>query len=360
MDEISDRLPSRQSIDVSRLFDHSPNTITVVPRYREGRMTRGTGSTTRPAARADLRPDSPFGTGPFHAALREAIRERGLTLDRLRSHLARRGVSVALSTLSSWQHGNARPGVSSLRAVRALEEILRLPSGSLIHLLVMPGGEPAREAGNGRRAPLRPVRGLDEHHGALAQLLDRLPGSRDRGIDVLSHQDKVLVDAQGRAWVIWSRTAVRARRDGVDRYVVRYFGDEGCRADQVRVVTRENCRLGRIVCHDEVPVLAAELLFGQAMRAGDTWVFEYEVVDKTGQRCFEHGHGFVEPQDMYLLEVRFDPRALPVDCHAYAQPGLYDERRRTADLTLNNHHAVHLVVSGVTAGVIGIGWTWLG
>src|SRR6266511_3633367 len=260
-------------------------------------MTRGTGSTTRPTARAELRPDSPFGTGPFHAALREAIRERGLTLDRLRSHLARRGVSVALSTLSAWQHGNARPGVSSFRAVRALEEILRLPSGSLIHLLVMPGGEPACELGSGRR-------------------------------------------------------------DGVDRYVVRYFGDEGCRTDQVRVVTRENCRLGRIVCHDDVPVLAAELLFGEAMRAGDTWVFEYEVVDKTGERCFEHGHGFIEPQDMYLLEVRFAPRALPVDCYAYAQPGLYDERRRTADLTLNNHRAVHLVVSGVTAGVIGIGWTW--
>src|SRR4029450_7869746 len=104
-------------------------------------MTGGQSGPIRSAAGAGLRPDSPFGTGPFHAALREAIRERGLTLDRLRSHLARRGVSVALSSLSAWQHGNARPGVSSFRAVRALEEVLRLPSGSLIHLLVMPGGE---------------------------------------------------------------------------------------------------------------------------------------------------------------------------------------------------------------------------
>jgi hypothetical protein len=321
-------------------------------------MTGAKDNTARQVSRLEPRPDDPLETGPFHAALREAIRARGLTLDRLRSHLAGRGVSVALSSLSDWQHGNRRPaGAKSFRAVRALEEILRLPTGSLLRLLVGPGGD-ADEARGGRRVPLRPVRGLDEHGGAVAQLLDRLPGSRDRGVDILSHQDKVLVDVWGRAWLVWSRTVVRARRDGVDRYVVRYFGDEGCRIEQVRIVTLENCRLGRVERHREAPVLAAELLFGEALRAGETWVFEHEVVDRTGERCAEHGHGFLEPQDLYLLEVRFDPGNLPVDCHAYAQPGLYDARRRTADLALNNHHAVHLIVSGVTAGLIGIGWTW--
>jgi hypothetical protein len=322
-------------------------------------MIGRTGNTAKPVTLPEPRLDSPLETGPFHAALREAIRERGLTLERLRSHLARRGISVALSTLSDWQHGNRRPGgANSFLAVRALEEILRLPSRSLLRLLLLPDGEADCEAQGRGRVPLRPVRGLDEHGGAIAQLLDRLPGARDRGVDILTQQHKVFIDAQRCSWLVWCRTVVRARRDGVDRYVVRYFGDEGCGIDQVRLVPLENTRLGRVERHRDAPVLVAELLFGEALRAGETWVFEHEVVDRTGQRCVEHGHGFLEPQDLYLLEVRFDPGALPVDCHAYAQPGLYDERRRTADLTLNNHHAVHLVVSGVSAGLVGIAWSW--
>jgi len=45
----------------------------------------------------------------FHETLRAAIRARGLTLDRVRHHLAERGCTVGLSTLSGWQHGHTRP-----------------------------------------------------------------------------------------------------------------------------------------------------------------------------------------------------------------------------------------------------------
>jgi hypothetical protein len=58
------------------------------------------------------------------------------------------------------------------------------------------------------------------------------------------------------------------------------------------------------------------------------------------------------------MEVRFDAAALPVRCHAFAQPGLYDERHRTAELTLTKHHALHLLAPGVHAGLLGIGWSW--
>src|SRR4051812_1528119 len=76
-------------------------------------------------------------TGPFDAALRAAVRARGLTLERLRAHLARRGVPIALSTLSDWQHGKRRPSVAgSLRAVLALEDVLGLPPKTLVRLVV--------------------------------------------------------------------------------------------------------------------------------------------------------------------------------------------------------------------------------
>jgi hypothetical protein len=295
-----------------------------------------------------------LGLGPFHAALREAIQKRGLTLDRLRFHLSRRGISVALSTLSDWQQGNRRPDrAHSLRTVRALEDVLDLASGELVRLLVCGAGHP--DAGPG--AP-RPRVGLDERAGALGELLASLPGGYDRGVRTLSRQETHWVDERRVSWRSRDRMVVRAVRDGVDRFAVRYFGDEGALIDRVSVVARENCRVGRVLRHPGTPVLVAELLFGEALAAGDTWVFEYELIDPTGQPCREHASAFAEPSDHFVLEVRFDPRALPVDCHGYIQPGLYEERRRTADLVLNSHHAVHLVASDVSTGVIGITWDW--
>ncbi len=319
-------------------------------------MAQPTEIKARAVVPGEPRPDSPLGTGPFHTALREAIRRRGLTLDRLRCHLARHGAPVALSTLSDWQHGHRRPGgAHSLRALRALEEILHLPGESLVRLLIVPDGD-GRD-GDGLQL-LRPSEGLDERQGVLSDLLDSLPGARDRGVQTINQHDQAFINADRLALRVVNRTVVRVRRDGVDRYVVRYFGDDGCDIDQVRVRAGENCRLGEVRRHPDPPVLVAELLFGEPLRAGQTWVFSKEIEDWTGQECVEHGHGFAEPAEQYLLEVRFDPRALPVDCYAYAQPGLYDEPLRTADLVPNSHHAVHLFVTGVTAGLVGIAWSW--
>ncbi|MYR59325.1 transcriptional regulator, partial [Streptomyces sp. SID625] len=41
--------------------------------------------------------------GPFADALRAAITASGLSLDRIRDRLVRRGASLSVATLSSWQ-----------------------------------------------------------------------------------------------------------------------------------------------------------------------------------------------------------------------------------------------------------------
>jgi len=127
--------------------------------------------------------------------------------------------------------------------------------------------------------------------------------------------------------------------------------------DQVRVHGLENCRVGQVLRHPS-GVLVAEVLFGETLRVGDTWVFEYRVDDGTGAPATEYAHGFRLAEEQLVMEARFHPCALPVDCHAFAQPGLYDPRYRTADLRLNQHHAVHLVAQGATTGVRGIAWSW--
>lgn len=290
-------------------------------------------------------------TGPFHAALRAAIRARGLPLDRLRSRLVSRGISIGLSSLSDWQHGHSRPErANSMRAVKALEEILELPPGTLVRLLA------ARRHGDDAGA--RRQEGLDEHSGPLAELLDSLPGSRACDVDVLSYQTRAVVAADRSSPLVHSRLLVRARRGGVDRFVVRYFGDPGCAIDRVVVRPGANCRLGRVRRHPAAPVLVAELLFDEVLGVGDTWVFDEQVFDDSGVECVELGHGFRHAAEQYLAEVRFHPTTLPVECFAFARAGLDAARRRTRTLTLSRYHSVHLVVHDVSAGVVGIGWEW--
>jgi hypothetical protein len=290
-------------------------------------------------------------TGPFDAALRAAVRGRGLTLDRLRAHLARRGVPIALSTLSDWQHGKRRPAVTgSLRTVEALEDVLGLRPGTLVRLLVDPTAKASvRRAHRGR--------GLDDRSGDLAGLLDRIPGARATSSDMVSDHQAYTIGPDRRLATLWCRKVIRARYDGVDRYILRYFGDPGCDADKVEIRPVHNCWLGQVV-RGRSGIVVAELQFGETLHAGDTWVFEIEIADPTGKPTTECAHGFRAPDQQYLMEVRFDPATLPVDCHSFAQTDLYECRQRTGDLVLNRHHALHLMTGGLAGGVVGIGWRW--
>jgi len=292
--------------------------------------------------------DVVLATGPFDAALRAAVRSRGLTLDRLRAHLARRGVTIALSTLSDWQHGKRRPAVAgSLRTVNALEDVLGLPPRTLSRLLADPAA----------KGPAHRRRGLDERSGDLADLLDRIPGARAARSDMVSDHQMYSIGPNRRLATLSSRKVVRARYDGVDRHVVRYFGDPGCDADRVELRPVRNCSLGQVV-RGRSGIVVAEILFGETLTAGDTWMFELEIIDPVGKPTTHCAHGFRARDQQYLMEVRFDPAALPVDCHTFAQTDLYERRQRTNDLALNRHHALHLMTGGLDGGLVGIAWRW--
>ncbi|MGA6165336.1 transcriptional regulator [Amycolatopsis magusensis] len=92
-------------------------------------------------------------SGPFAAALRAAIRARGLGLERIRFRLLDRGVPVSLATLSYWQSGRCRPErPESLAALSELEDVLEVPPGSLTRLL----GPPRRRTPAAFAAPRPP------------------------------------------------------------------------------------------------------------------------------------------------------------------------------------------------------------
>ncbi|HET9382367.1 MAG TPA: hypothetical protein VFP69_16255 [Streptomyces sp.] len=304
-------------------------------------------------ATADL--DSALRGGPFHVALRAAIAARGLPLQRVQHHLSRHGVKVGVTSLSYWQQGARRPQrPESLRAVRALEEILQLPEESLIRLLTESGERHA-----GRDSAARPYRALVEASGVLGRLLAELGASVDGGLHTLGHHELVRIGARRELAGRESHHIVRAHQDGVDRFMAVHHGDPGCVPDGMTVRALENCRTGRVRRHEETGLFVAELLFDTRLRAGDTFLFRYGVEDGTAGESREYVRGFGSAGGQYALQVRFDERALPVRCHRFTQHSAAAPRSGHQPLTPTGpHHSVHLVEPRVRSGVVGIGWEW--
>ncbi|MFJ5258932.1 hypothetical protein ACIQAC_00445 [Streptomyces sp. NPDC088387] len=312
---------------------------------------------TQPVEHQDIAPaelDTVLRGGPFHVALRAAIAARGLPLQRVQHHLTRHGVKVGVTSLSYWQQGARRPQrPESLRAVRALEEILQLPEESLIRLLA-----DADEERTGKRAAARSYRSLVEASGILEQLLGELDAPIDGGLHMLGHHERVDIGAQRELLGRESHHIVRAHREGVDRFVAVHHGDPGCVPDRMTVRALENCRTGRVRRHHETGVLVAELHFDTRLRAGDTYLFRYTVEDGTANACHEYVRGFGPAGGQYALQVAFHEHALPLRCHRFTQHSAAAPRSGRQELPLTAHHSVHLVEPRVRSGIVGIGWDW--
>ncbi len=293
-------------------------------------------------------------TGPFPEALRAAISARGLSLDRIQDRLRRRGSTVSSATLSSWQSGRNRPErPSSLAALTALEDVLRLPQGALAALL----GPPRPR---GRWLPAASTRpGLadvwpswDDVAGALRMVDTRWDSSLTR----LSCHTRLELDGNGQERSKWSRQLLRADCDGPDRWVTVYRLGRPGPPPQVRAAAP--CRTGRVIEVPESGLVVAELLFERPLARGETIIVEYTLEHRTPQPSSTHIESTLHvPVREYLLEVQFDPAKLPTACHSYRTAEL-ESRPQERLLRLDSTGSVHAVA--LTAGPcrFGIRWTW--
>ncbi|MES4893264.1 hypothetical protein [Streptomyces sp. NPDC096012] len=293
--------------------------------------------------------------GPFHVALRAAIAARGLPLQRVQHHLSRHGVKVGVTSLSYWQQGARRPQrPESLRAVRALEEILQLPEESLIRLLA----ESVEHTASDRPAG-RSYRSLVAASDILDRLRAELDCPPDDGLHTLGHHERVRIGARRELAGREAHHIVRAHRDGVDRFVAVHHGDPGSDPLGMRVRALENCRTGRVRWDQDSGVLVAELLFGTRLRSGDTFLFRYGIDDRTAGASREYLHRFALPGGQYALQVRFDAAALPARCHRFAQQSPAAPRSGRQELSVREpHHCAHLVEPRIRPGIVGIAWDW--
>ncbi|MEU4805378.1 XRE family transcriptional regulator [Actinosynnema sp. NPDC023587] len=251
--------------------------------------------------------------GPFDRALATAIRRRGLSLSRLRAHLASQDVTIAQSTLSYWQRGLRHPtGPRALDTVRALERVLQLPEDSLVVLI----GPHQRAAELDQRVPSIPE--LTESWagtGALLTEFDGVSGSPcNADLDIATVFDDVRLTAAGEIAGITSTMAVRARRSGPDGFVVTHQSEPDADIDSAGVLAGDGCRIGRVRKRPSSAGMVFEVLFDRKLTEGDVHIFSFSLEFSTPVRAPTFYRVIRGRLRTYLIRLYFDPSMLPVRC----------------------------------------------
>jgi hypothetical protein len=278
----------------------------------------------------------------FAEALRSAITNRGLGLERLREHLSQNGVSVSLATLSYWQTGRSRPErKKSLQAVVHLEHILQVPPGHLSELL-----GPPRPRGRWLRKAPAPMSAFWPEPSQVEHALDDMETRWDDQLIRVSQQDFVTIGADRTERSFRSRQVLSASMNGPDRWVVIMHVDEHDRPLPV-VRALKNCEIGRLVQDEARGFLVAELLFDKVLRKGESIVIEHELVNVAPCPLATHyERKFRLPAREYVLEVTFEG-APPVSVVQLADNSAVDPGSTLLDVALD-----------VQPGVRGFRWDW--
>jgi hypothetical protein len=284
-------------------------------------------------------------SGSFAEVLRTAIEVRGLGLERIRERLEAKGISVSVATLSYWQSGRSQPGrKQSLAALPHLEELLYLDPGRLQQAL------PQRRA-RGRRCQ---VVDLDAvwPEPPQTRVLRSLDTRWDAELERISLHDVLTVGADRTQVSMQVRQVLRARCDGPDRRVIMHCLEDP-QAGPLEIRALRGCRVGSVVRDVPSGILGCELVFLEPLRRGQTVVVDYEVVS-AAPRPYELGHTrrLRLPMRQYLLEIRFDPTALPAAAF-HVQDG-----KDCQLLEPDAEHIVHVVDTDCTAGITGVRWVW--
>lgn len=287
---------------------------------------------------------------PFAAALREAIDQRGLGLGRLVARLEEAGTPVSAATLSYWQSGRSRPGRrTSLECLDTLERILGVDTGHLV-------GQLGRPAVRGRNPQPPSWMELWDEVPAVVSAFEQMGGTQDDDLTRVSYHDRIRVGPDRTERTTVTRQVMRAERDGVDRFVIMNGNDDPrCPAPQVRAL--EHCRVGRTASEPGSGISTSELLLPGPLRRGEYISVEYEFDQEPPYppaSRYERRRRTSSRQ--YVLEVIFDPAALPIRCESYVRP--VDGEATCEALELGPDHTLLLVELDGRPGTVGLRWHW--
>ncbi|SER25628.1 PE-PGRS family protein [Actinokineospora terrae] len=288
-------------------------------------------------------------TGPFEVALDTAIEASGLTLDRLCRRLSDRGITVSRTAISYWRSGRSRPErAESLVALGVLEEVLGLPSSSLVALL---GGRRPRGGATSRPPGTLSRRELWPSCGRLLTGLDAAP---DGQLDYLGVNDLLVVDDRTGERRQRIRLVVRATADRVDRCVVCHETDDPDFTAPT-LLGATFARLGRARHDPTTRSLVAEFLFDRPLNRGEDAVVEYDLRLPQGQPIDHIYRRFPRPVGLYTMQLRF-LGVPPARVRRYDRVGLRGPEQHVEDLWIGAAGTTALVIPAVRPGTVGVRW----
>lgn len=300
---------------------------------------------------------------PFATALREAIRRRGLSLERVRFHLSKRGHDLSIATLSYWQSGRSRPErAASLAALDDLEQVLSVPTGSLSGPLraargrsgwpVSPAGGQVFSVVGERPFPLDDGVHLDEVE-ARDRLAAQLGMVFDGAVKRVSVQEVVEVRPDRSVGRRRVREVIRCRDDYVSRFLVSVL----CRSNGAPqlVVGESNCHAVRMLDSASGGLVVAELGLDTPLVAGETAIIEYRV-DPLGAARPSLGveRTLVADVDLYVFDLRFPANDPPV---AITVSGWRSGRQVVEQMPVAGEHQV-VALENLGEGCVSASWFW--
>lgn len=294
-------------------------------------------------------------TGPFSSVLHLAIEASALRLEEIQERLGAQGISVSLTTLSYWRRGRSRPErPDSLKAVRLLEEILELPPESLISQL-----GPRRPRGRWLSHPpgTIDIDRLFQDSESVSKMLDELDNRMQLELTRLSLHDLYVVGPNRQELNLTVRQILRANVDRVSRAVA-VFRTDDTTGPRMRMNAIRNCRIGRVRSDVDGGLLAGELVFDRVLSQGETVVVEYEFVTASVEPTDIYFRGFAGPVGEYVLQVQFDPLAVPARCFRFERRGVTAPDQGVREAWIGNTHGAHLVAYDVPPGIVGMKWEW--
>lgn len=276
----------------------------------------------------------------FAQALRHALTERDLTLDRVQARLAERGISVGRSTLSFWQNGHRTPrGAASLRAVAALEEVLEVSPGLLTDTL-------------GRPPSQLPVV-MSEDSEPMQTVLQAINGERLMdNVRMRQAITRLWVTEQGCIERVETQLVLRVVHP-TNRFAFVAVGEPGADARLVSPSV-EGGRIGRVAAHAEM--LGVEILLEQDHRRGDLFLLRYAVQDANRVPATQFVKFSVGGASLNGLIVSFNEQRLPVQVEHFQRAEATGSDLMVVPLSLNAGHRVSVLRERDRRGMMGVRW----